>query len=50
MSGLLFETSAHDPTTFLLVCGLMVLVAMIAAVTPALRAARVDPSRVLRSD
>lgn len=50
MSGLLFETSAWDPFTFLLVAALMALVAVIAAATPALRAARVDPARVLHSD
>ncbi|MEP6834566.1 MAG: ADOP family duplicated permease [Gemmatimonas sp.] len=47
---LLFETSARDPLVYASVAGLLLLVALAAALAPALRAARVDASIALRSD
>ena len=47
---LLFETSARDPLVYASVAGALLLVAVAAALAPALRAARVDASVVLRSD
>jgi predicted permease len=47
---LLFEVSAKDPTTFVLVGGLLLLVALVASWVPALRASRVDPNVALRTE
>ncbi|MEO7362790.1 MAG: FtsX-like permease family protein, partial [Gemmatimonadaceae bacterium] len=47
---LLFETSARDPLVYVSVAGALILVAIAAAIAPALRAARVDASTALRSD
>lgn len=46
----LFEVGTLDPTTFLLAPALMVAVALVAAVGPAVRALRVDPARTLQAD
>jgi putative ABC transport system permease protein len=43
----LFGVSARDPFAFAIVVGLMMLVAIVAALIPARRAARIDPSRAL---
>ncbi|MGH9664136.1 MAG: ABC transporter permease [Bryobacteraceae bacterium] len=48
LRSLLFEVSPLDPTTFLLVSLVLAAVAVAAALTPAYRAARVDPIIVLR--
>lgn len=50
MSGMLFGVSAHDPLTFAAVCGLLVLVALLATYVPARRAARIDPVIALRQE
>ncbi|QSQ21409.1 ABC transporter permease [Pyxidicoccus parkwayensis] len=50
MSALLFEVSASDPLVLAAVCGVLVMLAMLAAYGPARRAARVDPAEVLRSE
>jgi ABC-type antimicrobial peptide transport system permease subunit len=50
MRSLLFGIGATDPATFLGVVGLLVIVAVAACSLPALRAARVDPNRVLRQN
>jgi putative ABC transport system permease protein len=47
---LLFEVTPTDPVTFLAVTCVLAIVAGIAALAPALRAARVDPLVVLRSE
>ena len=48
MNGLLFGVTWADPASFVGAIGLLVLVAAVAGLIPAQRAARVDPSVVLR--
>jgi putative ABC transport system permease protein len=48
LSGVLYGVSANDPSTFAAVVFLLGSVALAACVTPAARAARVDPMIVLR--
>lgn len=48
MRSYLFHTSATDPVAFIGVSAFFMLVAIAAALAPALRAARVDPLRALR--
>jgi putative ABC transport system permease protein len=48
MRALLFETSPTDPLTFAVVVALLVAVALLACIVPALRATRVDPLIALR--
>jgi ABC-type antimicrobial peptide transport system permease subunit len=48
--GYLGTISPRDPITIALVSGLLVVVAMIATLLPARRAARVDPMSALRAD
>ena len=50
LSSLLYEVNPHDPATFVIVPLLLLLPAAIATLIPALRAARVDPTRVMRAD
>jgi len=50
LSGLLFGVSAYDPSTFALVSLFLILVALVAVVLPARRAARLDPLLALRSE
>jgi predicted permease len=47
---LLFEQSPRDPTIFIGAAALLLVVAAVASVRPAFRAARVNPSQVLQSD
>jgi putative ABC transport system permease protein len=47
---LLFDVSTNDPLTLAAVTVLLGLVTLVACLVPAMRAARVDPSRALRSD
>jgi putative ABC transport system permease protein len=48
ISTLLFEVSPHDPATFVVVIGGLVVVATAACLAPAYRATRVDPGVALR--
>lgn len=50
LQSLLYETSAHDPWVLATVAGLLLLTSVLAGVRPALRATRVDVSRLLRSE
>jgi putative ABC transport system permease protein len=46
----LFEVSSSDPTVYAMICGLLLVVGLIAAVLPARRASRVDPVVALRQE
>ena len=50
VAQLLFETSPHDPATFVLVAAVLALVSLLAAYIPARRATRVDPIVALRGE
>ena len=50
LAPLLFNVSARDPLVFAAVAGVLVAIAIAASALPALRAARVDPSRALRAE
>jgi putative ABC transport system permease protein len=47
---LLFDTPARDPLVFAVVTGILLVVALLATVRPALRATRVDPTVALRTE
>jgi putative ABC transport system permease protein len=48
MAGLLFGVSASDATTLASVVAIVIVVAALASLLPAVRAARLEPMRVLR--
>ncbi len=48
LSGLLYGVEPFDPTTFLVTPAVLLVVATVAALIPAWRAARVDPIRAIR--
>jgi putative ABC transport system permease protein len=50
LRGLLYEVEPVDPTTFVLVVAVTLVVGLLAAAVPALRAARVDPVEALRTE
>ena len=50
LDRLVFGISASDPLTLAVVAGLLALVALLASLVPAYRAARLDPLTVLRGD
>jgi putative ABC transport system permease protein len=50
IGALLFGVSATDPVTYIVVTGILALVACAACCLPALRAARVNPMAALRSE
>jgi putative ABC transport system permease protein len=50
LRGLLFGVGATDPLTYVGVAAAVALAALLAAVLPAVRAARIDPIRVLRTE
>ena len=47
---LLFQQSSRDPAIYAAVAGLMIVVALFAAASPAARAAKADPNRALRAE
>jgi ABC-type antimicrobial peptide transport system permease subunit len=50
VSPLLYNVSPKDPVTYAGVVGVLVVVAVVASLAPALRASRVDPNVALRAD
>ncbi len=50
LKGMLFGVSATDPATFVVIVGLLIFVAFLAALVPARRATKVDPLIALRSE
>jgi ABC-type lipoprotein release transport system permease subunit len=50
LRSILYETEPTDPATFIGIAVMLVLVAGLASVVPAVRAARVDPLGALRSE
>jgi len=50
LSSLLYDVNPRDPATFIVVPLLLLLPAVVATLIPALRAVRVDPTRVMRAD
>ena len=48
IESLLYEVTGRDPATFLIVVGVLALIALIACLVPARRASRVDPIVALR--
>jgi putative ABC transport system permease protein len=50
LAGMLYGVSPSDPTTLSAVIALMLIVAALASFIPAIRAARLDPMRVLRDE
>jgi predicted permease len=50
LEAVLFRQSARDPVVFGAVAGVLLLAALAASLAPALRAARIDPSVVLRGE
>jgi putative ABC transport system permease protein len=50
LRAVLFEVSPTDPATLIAVTALLVAVALLACFAPALRAARIDPTRALRAE
>ena len=50
LQGLLYEVEAIDPGTFVSVVAVTLVVGLMAAAVPAIRAARVDPVEALRAE
>ncbi len=50
LESLLFDVSARDPMTLLSVAGLFVVVGVVSALMPAVRAARINPVEALRAE
>ena len=50
IEGMLFGVQAEDPVTFLAMSAILLLVAALASLTPALRILRIDPAKTLRGE
>ena len=50
MTTMLCGVDGHDPGTFTIVAGIMLLVGIVATLVPAFRATRVDPIVTLRAE
>jgi ABC-type lipoprotein release transport system permease subunit len=50
LAGMLYGVSTLDPATYAGVVCLILLVAGVASLVPAVRVARIDPMRILRED
>ena len=50
VTPLLFETSAREPLAFVLAAAILLAIALLAAIVPTRRAARVDPIVALRAE
>jgi putative ABC transport system permease protein len=48
IESLLYQIPPRDPMTYIGVCGILALVALLASYVPALRATRLDPMVALR--
>jgi ABC-type antimicrobial peptide transport system permease subunit len=48
VASLLYGVHAFDPITYIGVCALLIVIALVASTVPALQASRVDPIRTLR--
>jgi ABC-type lipoprotein release transport system permease subunit len=50
MQGLLFGVASTDPLTYVALAGLLFGIVILASLVPAMRATRVNPMTVLRTD
>ena len=50
VGSFLFGVGQHDPVTIGIVCGVLAICGMVAALVPARRAASIDPMQALRSE
>jgi putative ABC transport system permease protein len=50
LSALVYGVSIHDPSTYVEVTVVLVVIALVASIVPAVRASRVDPMVALRLD
>jgi putative ABC transport system permease protein len=50
LSKMVYGVSTTDPATFLVITGLLLIVALLASLLPAWRATRVDPLEALRCE
>jgi ABC-type antimicrobial peptide transport system permease subunit len=50
VGSFLFGVGQHDPVTIGIVCGVLAICGMVAALVPARRAASIDPMEALRAE
>jgi putative ABC transport system permease protein len=50
LESLLFHTSAWEPAVYLVVVGVLLLIALVSGAVPAWRATKVSPMQALRTD